>query len=130
MPQDPTREEMEQIGNAIAAGNAIQAIKLYREITGCGLVESKDFIDKLTDELRASQPERFSARPASPNTQVLVFWILWFSFVVGETIIYTILSKQPVHRQDFNPSLWIAGAVPVILSTINRWMILPRVRKV
>lgn len=35
----------ERIGRALAAGNKIEAIKLYREATGLGLKESKDAIE-------------------------------------------------------------------------------------
>lgn len=65
MPSEPTPEQMKQIGDAIAAGKKIEAIKLYRGVTGSGLKESKDFIDKLEVELRAKEPSRFPKKPVS-----------------------------------------------------------------
>jgi ribosomal protein L7/L12 len=35
-----------QIQDALRRGNKIEAIELYRELTGVGLAESKDVIDK------------------------------------------------------------------------------------
>ena len=132
MAGDPTRQDMEKIGDAIAAGNTILAIKIYREVTGSSLLESKNFIEKLGGELRAAQPERFAAQPGPPKTvlttQILVFWIFWFSFMAAEIIIYGILARQLHVRQEANASSWMIGTVPVILSTINRWMVLPRMR--
>jgi len=33
----------------LQSGNQIQAIKLYRELTGVGLAEAKDAVDRLAD---------------------------------------------------------------------------------
>lgn len=49
--------QRQEILNAIKAGRKIEAIKLYREQTGCGLKESKEFIEALTDQLLADDPE-------------------------------------------------------------------------
>lgn len=48
----PTRtlgqiEEFAEIARLVRAGNKLQAIKLYRQVTGAGLAESKDAIDKI-----------------------------------------------------------------------------------
>lgn len=48
----------DQINDAIFAGHKIEAIKLYREATGVGLKESKEFIETLTAELREKYPDR------------------------------------------------------------------------
>lgn len=55
-----TPQEVEEITNALAAGNKIEAIKVYRSATGKGLKESKDFIDALLPQLMAQDPERFA----------------------------------------------------------------------
>lgn len=34
-----------QVQNALRTGNKIEAIKLYRELTGAGLAEAKDAVD-------------------------------------------------------------------------------------
>ena len=41
-----------QIQDALRRGNKIEAIKLYRELTGVGLAEAKDAIDKAEKFIR------------------------------------------------------------------------------
>ena len=45
------------------ASRKIEAIKLVREATGCGLKEAKEFVEKLGDELYAKEPQRFASAP-------------------------------------------------------------------
>jgi ribosomal protein L7/L12 len=61
MSQQPSPEQIDQIGSALAAGKKIEAIKLYRETTGEGLKESKEFVEALQERLSAEDPERFAA---------------------------------------------------------------------
>ena len=56
---DPSIEE--QVAEALSTGRKIEAIKIYREATGKGLKESKDFIDELIPRLIDQDPERFAA---------------------------------------------------------------------
>ncbi|MGD3111084.1 ribosomal protein L7/L12 [Streptomyces sp. YGL11-2] len=42
-PQDP---RMAQLDELLAEGKQIQAIKLYREITGAGLAEAKEAVER------------------------------------------------------------------------------------
>lgn len=51
----------EQVAEALSTGRKIDAIKIYREATGKGLKESKDFIDELIPRLIDQDPERFAA---------------------------------------------------------------------
>ncbi len=44
MTQDSFEQELHEL---LASGNKIQAIKLYREETGCGLAEAKDAVEAL-----------------------------------------------------------------------------------
>ncbi len=83
---DQSHSEIDaEIRDAIFAGQKIEAIKLYRDLTGKGLKESKDFIEALTEELRVSSPEKFTAAPAggcgTAAALVLVVpaiaWLLW-----------------------------------------------------
>ncbi len=53
----------EKITDSIIAGRKIEAIKLYREHSGKGLKEAKDFVDALEAELRAKEPEKFTSGP-------------------------------------------------------------------
>jgi ribosomal protein L7/L12 len=41
-----------QIQDALRRGNKIEAIKIYRELTGVGLAEAKDAIDKVEKFIR------------------------------------------------------------------------------
>ena len=61
-PMSP--EQTKQIAESVYAGRKLDAIKQYREHTGQGLKESKDFIEALERELRAKDPARFTAPPA------------------------------------------------------------------
>jgi ribosomal protein L7/L12 len=45
-PTSPDPLMSPQIQAALRSGNKIEAIKLYREMTGVGLAEAKDAIDK------------------------------------------------------------------------------------
>jgi ribosomal protein L7/L12 len=47
---DPTLSP--QIQDALRRGNKIEAIKIYRELTGVGLAEAKDAIDKAEKFIR------------------------------------------------------------------------------
>jgi hypothetical protein len=57
-------EMAQQIATYLFAGQKIQAIKVYREHSGMGLKESKDFVESLEAEMRIKQPEKFTAAPA------------------------------------------------------------------
>jgi len=50
-------EDKQLLTETILAGKKIEAIKQYREMTGLGLKEAKDFIDQFTTELSKTHPE-------------------------------------------------------------------------
>ena len=56
---------LQAIKDAIYGGanRKIEAIKLVREATGCGLKEAKDFVEKLGNELYAKEPQKFTSAP-------------------------------------------------------------------
>ncbi|MBX3177560.1 MAG: ribosomal protein L7/L12 [Candidatus Hydrogenedentes bacterium] len=54
-------EDAQRMTEAIFAGRKIEAIKIYKEATGTGLKESKEFVEDLERQLRAECPERFAA---------------------------------------------------------------------
>jgi len=70
--------EVEKIKAAIFAGNKIEAIKLFREHTGKGLAEAKEFIENLTTELQANESEKFKA---STNAKGCLGVIAFLGFV-------------------------------------------------
>lgn len=56
-------EMAKQIADEVFAGNKISAIRLYREFSGKGLKESKEFVEALEAELRGKEPGKFTASP-------------------------------------------------------------------
>jgi hypothetical protein len=60
MPGPLSDDDVVRINDALFAGRKIEAIKLYRDSTGAGLKEAKDFVDALEERLRQAEPERFS----------------------------------------------------------------------
>jgi ribosomal protein L7/L12 len=62
MKREPTAEEREKIGRAIAAGDRIEATSIYISITECGLTEAQEFIKALTTELQSENPEKFAKK--------------------------------------------------------------------
>jgi ribosomal protein L7/L12 len=59
LPEDRRQAILE----AIYGAQKIEAIKLVREATRCGLKEAKEFVERLSDELYAKEPEKFAAAP-------------------------------------------------------------------
>ncbi len=68
-------DDIDAIEAAVFAGQKIPAIRLYREATGQGLKESKDFVDALEAELRRTDPTKFTA-PEGKGCGVTVGTIL------------------------------------------------------
>ena len=67
-------EQWKSVEAELFAGRKIQAIKLVREATGCGLKEAKDVVDEHEKALRASSPEKFT-RSKSGCVGMLVFLV-------------------------------------------------------
>ena len=57
-------EATKQIENLVFAEQKIAAIRFYREHSGEGLKEAKDFVEAVEAELRAREPGKFAVRPA------------------------------------------------------------------
>ncbi|MBI2191263.1 MAG: ribosomal protein L7/L12 [Planctomycetes bacterium] len=74
MADQPEAEDArrQKILEALAAGRKIEAIKLYREMTGLGLKESKDAVDKLEAELAEKNPNEFRKPKAGCATVLLL----------------------------------------------------------
>lgn len=60
MSSDLSSEVIEEISQALCQGKKIEAIKIYRETTGQGLKESKEFIDALIPQLIEKDPEKYA----------------------------------------------------------------------
>jgi hypothetical protein len=82
-------ENAAEIEAAIFAGHKIAAIKAYRERTGKGLKESKDFIEALEQELRQTSPEKFTAPPGGKGCggAVMMLLLVVLFFVIALTMI-------------------------------------------
>jgi ribosomal protein L7/L12 len=84
MPEELSDEQLEQVADALANGNKIQSIKLYRAFTGKGLKEAKEFIDELIPKLKEHDPEKYARnldKPAGCGTMVLLFFasiLTWY----------------------------------------------------
>ncbi len=68
MADQPTQEQIEEITSALAAGRKIEAIKIYREATGKGLKEAKDFIDALIPRLQEEDPQAYAKLSAGQSS--------------------------------------------------------------
>jgi len=51
---------------ALASGHTIEAIKLYREVTGCGLAEAKSAVDQMAKESHDLPASSFPLPPPGP----------------------------------------------------------------
>ncbi len=67
MADEPTQEQINSIQDALAAGRKIEAIKIYREATGKGLKEAKDFVEALSLRLKEEDPEKYTALSTSSS---------------------------------------------------------------
>lgn len=62
------------------------------------------------------------------KTQLLIWWILWASILAGQVLVYLLIAQgKPLPAPasaDFLRNLM--GFVPLFLSIIIRWLVLPR----
>lgn len=66
-----SQEDTNRLTELIFAGQKIEAIKIYRDLTGMGLRESKEFIDDLEAQLREGNPAFPVNFTQSPKAQRL-----------------------------------------------------------
>jgi ribosomal protein L7/L12 len=65
MRDQPAEPELQAVRNAVQSGERIQAIKLYREMTGVDLNKAKQYVDRLASEQTKadrSKPKSVMAR--------------------------------------------------------------------
>ena len=62
MIESLSEEQKKAILEAIYARKKIEAIKLVREATNCGLKEAKEFVEKYSDELEVKEPAKFAPK--------------------------------------------------------------------
>lgn len=64
-------ELLDQVKYLIRAGQKVEAVKLYREVKGCGLKEAKDRVEAIERELQQKQPKqgKEEAKKARPKQE-------------------------------------------------------------
>ena len=65
LPEDKRTAILEAIYGG--SPRKIEAVKLVRDATGCGLKEAKEFVEKLGAELYAKEPAKFTAAPTGKS---------------------------------------------------------------
>jgi hypothetical protein len=63
-----------------------------------------------------------------PKQQLMVWWILWASFLSGVVVMHQVL-VVPAAKEGALPQggvFWLAGLVPLFASALVRWTVLPR----
>ena len=68
-------QQRAEILDAIKAGRKIEAIKLYRDATGAGLKEAKEFIEELTAQLLEEDPNAIQSSGSGCATAVLMMTV-------------------------------------------------------
>ncbi len=61
------------------------------------------------------------------KAQLMIFWIIWGSILTGLVVIYVVLGQgpvKPVVAADLPINL--VGIVPLFISIVVRWLVLPR----
>ncbi len=76
-----TPEQRQTFADALYGGRKIEAIKQLREMSGLGLKESKEIIERLEAELRLAHPERFTT-PAKKGGGCVLLLVLLFPAAV------------------------------------------------
>lgn len=58
--------------------------------------------------------------------RLLVWWVIWVSLLAGLAVIYTQLGRGPMQAPAANPFENLVGVVPLFVSIVIRWLVLPR----
>ncbi|MEO0054259.1 MAG: hypothetical protein RLZZ50_206 [Verrucomicrobiota bacterium] len=79
--------------------------------------------------IRAGSAEAQSLGQATPATQAVVFWAVWFSLTSGVVVLHVLLRPTPARPGaalgGFGPIEWICVGL-VVVSAALRWLLLPR----
>ncbi len=67
-----SEDQVREITDCLLTGRKIEAIKIYREATGEGLKEAKEFIESLTNTLREKHPDKFPAAKAGCTSVIVL----------------------------------------------------------
>jgi hypothetical protein len=67
-----------------------------------------------------------SEKPATPQQQILVMWVLWAAFLFGACVQYYFLHRKDPPAPDQSQT-WLVALAPVAASMFLRWSLIPRV---
>lgn len=76
-----------------------------------------------------SLPERMTPLPGSDQARarLLVLWVVWAVILLGLLVVYALLGRGPVRASPPGDVLVnLSGLVPLFLSIVVRWLVLPR----
>jgi hypothetical protein len=77
---DPMQQELL---DAIAGGRKIQAIKIYRGMTGCDLKDAKEKVEAMADELAEQHPDVFPKPKAGCASMLAVVGVTVLSYLIS-----------------------------------------------
>ena len=80
---DKSDEIIEKLTEALLAGRKIEAIKQCRELTGLGLNEAKEYVEKIETDLRKENPDAFPEKKGCAS-------VLMFGFISTATAVWAI----------------------------------------
>lgn len=64
---------------------------------------------------------------AAAKTPLLVWWIIWVSILLGLVTLYLLLGRGPLEAAETSDLLInLSGLVPLFVSIVIRWLVLPR----
>ena len=73
------------------------------------------------------KPPADSPAPAPVASQLPVWWIAWAAVLAGLVLVYVFLGRGPVKPSPDKEVLWnLVGLVPLFVSIVIRWLVLPR----
>lgn len=58
--------------------------------------------------------------------RLLVWWTVWFAMLSGVCVLYFALGSGPTRPASPNPFKDLIGLVPLFVSIVIRWLVLPR----
>ncbi len=64
----------------------------------------------------------------APQQVLMVWWIIWGALQTGIFVIYHFLGSSPdaPKPSEVDSPIWLASLIPLAISTIIRWAVLPR----
>lgn len=65
--------------------------------------------------------------PQTARTQLIVWWVVWAAVLSGLGVLYVMFGRGPVKPSPAGDVLVnLAGLVPLFVSIVIRWLVLPR----